>query len=191
MSELNYIVRDIQRRLSNMVKRGRVHSVDFSKTPPRVRVEYAENAVTGWLPWVSGLASVKGRTDWNPLSIGEQVLIVSESGDLSSGVVIGSLLDSTNTPPSHSEFEHMTQFDDGTSFSYNRKTHELKVDIKGALSLSTSGKLDISVEGDAYISSLGAVSVESKDSLSINSGGDIDIEAEGNLSLKGTRIDLN
>ncbi len=191
MNDLNYIVRDLQRRLSNMIKRGRVHSVDFSKTPPRVRVEYAKDAVTGWLPWVSGLASSKGRTDWNPLSVGEQVLIVSESGDLSAGVVIGSLLDSTNVPPSTSGSEHVTQFDDGTRLAYDREHHSLSIVVQGAVTISSTGNLNASVDGDATFTVKGAATVESQDSLTLNAAGDIGIEAKGNLTLKGTRIDIN
>ncbi|ENB2053111.1 phage baseplate assembly protein V, partial [Vibrio fluvialis] len=63
MSDLDFIVRDLQRRLANMIRRGKVHSVDFTQTPPRVRVDYGVNndngqpAITDWLPWISGRAS--------------------------------------------------------------------------------------------------------------------------------------
>ncbi|MCL1124160.1 phage baseplate assembly protein V [Shewanella surugensis] len=128
MSDLHYIVRELQRRVANMVRRGRVHSVDFGQMPPRVRVEYAPNAVTAWLPWISGRASTY-KQDWEPLVIGEAVLILSESGDLAAGVVIPSIADSITIVPSTSEFEHVSQYQDGTKLVYNRDSHKLTITI--------------------------------------------------------------
>ncbi|GAB3528665.1 phage baseplate assembly protein V [Photobacterium alginatilyticum] len=127
--EMNYIVRDMQRRMANMIKRGRVHSVDFKQKPPRVRVEYAKGAVTGWLPWVSGRASSKHRVDWEPLAVGEQVIILSESGELSAGVVIPALSDAKSPVPSTSTDEHVSRYEDGTEISYNRASHKLTITI--------------------------------------------------------------
>ncbi|CAG9297584.1 phage baseplate assembly protein V [Celerinatantimonas diazotrophica] len=167
MSDESQILRDIQRRLSNLVRKGRVHSVDFTQTPPRVRVEYAPRATTTWLPWVGGRASSQSRTDWEPLAVGEQCLILSQSGELSAGVVLPAMLDSQSPPPSTSADEHVTQYADGTQTRYNRKTHQLSVMVKG----------DVSVQCD--------------NNLSCQAGGDITLSATGNMKLKAARIDLN
>lgn len=129
MSELNYIVRDLQRRQANMIRRGRVHSVDFSQSPPRVRVEYAKGAVTAWLPWVSGRASKSSRSDWEPLAVGEQVIILSESGELAAGVVIPSLPDASSPVPSTSPDEHVSRYADGTEVIYNRAKHKFTITL--------------------------------------------------------------
>ncbi len=129
MKEFNYIVRDLQRRMANMIRRGRVHSVDFEQSPPRVKVEYEKGAVTGWLPWISGRESNKHRTDWEPLAIGEQVIILSESGELSAGVVLPSLPDATSPVPSTSPDEHVSRYEDGTEINYNRASHKLTITI--------------------------------------------------------------
>ncbi|WP_273859588.1 phage baseplate assembly protein V [Photobacterium sp. GSS17] len=129
MSELNYIVRDLQRRMANMIRRGRVHSVDFTQLPPRVRVEYAKGAVTAWLPWVSGRASKSSRSDWEPLAVGEQVIILSESGELAAGVVIPSLADASSPVPSTSPDEHVSRYTDGTEIKYNRAEHKLTISL--------------------------------------------------------------
>ncbi|MEI8631426.1 phage baseplate assembly protein V [Vibrio sp. PP-XX7] len=112
-----------------MIRRGRVHGVDFSQTPPRVQVAYDADllsdqpAVSGWLPWVSGRAASTSRTDWEPLAVGEQVLILSESGDLSAGVVVPSLADATNVVPEISPDIHVSRYADGTTLSYDRAGH--------------------------------------------------------------------
>lgn len=148
MIDLNYIVRDLQQRIANVIRRGRIHSVDFEQSPPRVKVEYEKGAVTGWLPWISGRESSKHRTDWEPLAIGEQVIILSESGDLSSGVVVPSLPDATSPVPSTSPDEHVSRYEDGTTFSYNRKTHTFSIDVKGDVVVNATGDIKATATGD-------------------------------------------
>ena len=143
MSEMEYIVADLQRRLANMIRRGKVHSVDFAQTPPRVRVEYAEGAITAWLPFISARQSVASASTWQPLAVGEGVMIFSESGDLALGIVLPSIPDATNTPPSNSPDEHITKYSDGTLIKYDRAAHALTVDVVGPVSLTASDSVDL------------------------------------------------
>ncbi|HCE4720321.1 TPA: phage baseplate assembly protein V [Vibrio parahaemolyticus] len=207
MKEFNYIVRDLQRRMANMIRRGRVHSVDFEQSPPRVKVEYEKGAVTGWLPWISGRESNKHRTDWEPLAIGEQVIILSESGELSAGVVLPSLPDVTSPVPSTSPDEHVSRYEDGTTFTYNRKTHTLSIDVQGDANLHTTGNVTAHIEGTADVTVAKATTVktdatlkvEAVQDLSIKTGGNmvldasgnVDIKAGGNVKVTGSRVDLN
>ncbi|MFA0194476.1 phage baseplate assembly protein V [Vibrio artabrorum] len=207
MSDLPYIVRDLQRRMANMIRRGRVHSVDFEQSPPRVKVEYEKGAVTGWLPWISGRESNKHRTDWEPLAIGEQVIILSESGELSSGVVLPSLPDATSPVPSTSPDEHVSRYEDGTTFTYNRKTHTLSIDVQGDANLHTTGNVTAHIEGTADVTVSKATTVKTDATLNVeaakdlniktstnmvlDASGNIDINAGGNVKVTGTRIDWN
>ena len=198
-----------------MIRRGRVHSVDFEQSPPRIKVEYEKDAVTGWLPWISGRESNKHRTDWEPLAIGEQVIILSESGELSSGVVIPSLPDATSPVPSTSPDEHVSRYEDGTTFIYNRKTHTLTIDVQGDVNFHATGNVTSHIEGNmsAQIDGTADVTVakattvktdatlhvESAQDLSIKAGanmaldasGNVDIKAGGNVKVTGSRVDLN
>ncbi|MEF1312046.1 phage baseplate assembly protein V [Vibrio mytili] len=199
MSDLNYIVRDLQRRMANMIRRGRVHSVDFEQSPPRVKVEYEKGAVTGWLPWISGRESNKHRTDWEPLAIGEQVIILSESGELSAGVVLPSLPDATSPVPSTSPDEHVSRYEDGTSFIYNRKTHTRTVDVQGDVILHATGNVTAHIEGNmsaqidgtADVTVTNDVSIKTSANMVLDADGNIDIKAGGNVKVTGSRVDLN
>lgn len=215
MSDLDYIVRDLQRRMANMIRRGRVHSVDFEQSPPRVKVEYEKDAVTGWLPWISGRESSKHRTDWEPLAIGEQVIILSESGDLSAGVVIPSLPDASSPVPSTSPDEHVSRYEDGTTFTYNRKTHTLTIDVQGDVNFHATGNVTSHIEGNmsaqidgtadvtvakaTTVKTDATLKVEAVQDLSIKTGanmvldasGNVDIKAGGNVKVTGSRVDLN
>ncbi|MDW2310628.1 phage baseplate assembly protein V [Vibrio sp. 1075] len=207
MSDFPYIVRDLQRRMANMIRRGRVHSVDFEQSPPRVKVEYEKNAVTGWLPWISGRESNQHRTDWEPLAIGEQVIILSESGELSAGVVLPSLPDATSPVPSTSPDEHVSRYEDGTTFTYNRKTHTLSIDVQGDANLHTTGNVTAHIEGTADVTVAKATTVKTDATLNVeaakdlniktstnmvlDASGNVDIKAGGNVKVTGTRIDWN
>ena len=183
MSDLNYIVRDLQRRMANMIRRGRVHSVDFEQSPPRVKVEYEKNAVTGWLPWISGRESNQHRTDWEPLAIGEQVIILSESGDLSAGVVLPSLPDATSPVPSTSPDEHVSRYEDGTTFTYNRKTHTLSIDVQGDANLHTTGNVTAHIEGTADVTVAKATTVKTDATLNVEAAKDLNIKTSTNMVL--------
>jgi phage baseplate assembly protein V len=61
--------------------------------------------LTGWLPWAE-IAAGANRTH-NPPSIGQQVQILSESGDLRDGVIQGSVNSAANGRPSSKGDEHV------------------------------------------------------------------------------------
>ncbi|WP_417536830.1 phage baseplate assembly protein V [Methylophaga sp.] len=148
--QIELIVSDMQRRLSNMIKRGKVHSVDFSQTPPRVKVEYEAGAITAWLPFVSSRQSIISKSKWEPLSVGEGVMVFSESGDMSLGVVFPATADGTNVPPSTSPDEHVTKYSDGSLVKYDRSSHQLTVNVVGAISVSCKSA-DVTASGDVTV----------------------------------------
>ncbi|MEL0625022.1 phage baseplate assembly protein V [Marinomonas arenicola] len=182
MSDLDYIVRDLQRRLANMIRRGKVHSVDFSQTPPRVRVEYAAGAVTGWLPFVGSRQSVDSKSTWEPLAVGEGVMIFSESGELSMGVVMPSVPDATNVPPSISPNEHVTKYSDGTMVKYDRAAGKLTVDVVSDVELIAANKVSVQC---------GSADVNASAGVSVNAGGDVSVSAGGDVLADGSSIKLN
>jgi len=93
---------EIERRLAGLVWIGRLYDVLYD--PPRARVLYGEDdfwppihenpfqpvqEVTNWLPWLTD----RGMNDrsWTPPEEGEQVLVLSPSGDREQGVILGAL----------------------------------------------------------------------------------------------------
>lgn len=75
---------DMQRRLANLFRVGRITEVDRAKG--RVKVSF-HGVTSPWLPWQTARAgAVK---NWSPPAVGEQVCVVSPSGELGSGFVMG------------------------------------------------------------------------------------------------------
>lgn len=171
-SELDYVVRDLQRRIANMIRRGTIHSVDFDAVPPRVRVEYAKEVVSGWLPWVAGRTG--HAASWEPIKVGESVLILSESGELSAGVVVPSISTIEMVLPDNKASTHVTRYEDGTTVTYDREAHKLTVDVVGPVHLEADEK----------------ISVQCKEAT-VNADQTIKVTAGSMITADGSQIKLN
>lgn len=111
---------DLARRLENLIRIGTIAEVDVADiTGPRVRVKDGE-LLTGWLPF--GAMRAGTARVWSVPTVGEQVLVLSPSGDMASAVVFGSLYSATTPAPSTDPHEHIIDFADGTRFSHNDAT---------------------------------------------------------------------
>jgi hypothetical protein len=97
---------DMRRRLSELERRagsqgrtGVVTQVDAANGLARVQLTDGDTPMlTGWIPW-SEAAAGANKTH-NPPSVGQQVKIASESGDLHDASIQGSLNSDANGRPS-------------------------------------------------------------------------------------------
>ena len=78
---------ELQRRLDNLLRFGTVTELDHKAA--RARVQCAGN-LTAWLRWFAPAAG-QDDTEWRPPSLGEQVMILSPSGELRAGVILSGL----------------------------------------------------------------------------------------------------
>lgn len=106
MSGLHEELDDMRRRLSELERRirsqsrtGVVAEVDPAGGVARVRLQDGEKPfLTGWIPWEE--ASAGANKTHNPPSVGQQVKVYSESGDLHDATIQGSLNSDANGRPS-------------------------------------------------------------------------------------------
>jgi phage baseplate assembly protein V len=111
---------DLQRRLENLVRIGTIAQVDLTDAAaPRVRVQDGE-LLTNWLPF--GTLRAGTARVWSAPTVGEQVIMLSPSGELASAVVFGSLFCAGIQAPSTDPHEHVIDFADGTRVSHNDAT---------------------------------------------------------------------
>ncbi|MFV0410240.1 MAG: phage baseplate assembly protein V, partial [Paracoccus sp. (in: a-proteobacteria)] len=104
------------RRLSNVAEMGVVEAVDYAN-PPRARVRVGE-LLTGWLRM--GAMRAGGDKDWAVYEIGEEVLVVSASGDLRHGVIVCAINNGTNPGNAASADIRRTDFGNGSFVEHNR-----------------------------------------------------------------------
>ena len=82
----------LSRLIENLIRLGSVAEVDHGslqdKRPARVRIQ-SDALLTGWLHWTTLRAGT--IRDWDPPTVGEQVLVLSSSGQTAHGIAISGL----------------------------------------------------------------------------------------------------
>ena len=103
---------ELQRRLANLFRVGKVVEVD--RAAARVKVQF-QGVTTAWLPWMTGRAgAVK---DWNPPSVGEQVCVCSPAGELDAAFIMpGSINYESNPAPTTGENVYRLDIPSGGTF---------------------------------------------------------------------------
>jgi phage baseplate assembly protein V len=92
---------DLQQRLANLMRVGRVHSVDYEAA--RLRVSFGKDGtnVSGWVPWMTSRAGA--TREWNPPAVGEQVVLMAPSGQDNSGFALPGGIYQTDSPANGNE----------------------------------------------------------------------------------------
>jgi phage baseplate assembly protein gpV len=83
VAELVRRVEESERRLTNVVRPGRVTEVDAQKGLVKLSYAKDENDADVVSPWIRWQERAGGIKTWTPPSVGEQVLMFSPSGDIS------------------------------------------------------------------------------------------------------------
>ena len=155
---------DLQRRLANIVRIGTVTAINHADA--RVKVTF-DGVTSPWLPWATGRAgAVK---DWSPPSIGEQVCILSPTGELGAGFVMagGINSDAHGSPDSRAD---VYRIDVPSGGAY-------EVHVGGAVILADNGKIQLLVGGSTFKIIGGKVTFD----------GDLEVTGDvkaGSISLK-------
>jgi phage baseplate assembly protein V len=151
---------DHARRIESLIRLGTVAEVDHARARCRVT---SGSLTTDWLPWLA-LRAGTTRT-WNPPTVGEQVLVLSPSGETAAGVVLIGIYSDTAKPPSNEPAEDVRLYPDGARIRYNHATGALEATgVKTAL-VQASGHCtldtplttitgDLVVEGKATVRGL-------------------------------------
>lgn len=129
MNEGEYSLGEMDRRLGNALRFGRVAQVDVATG--QVKVDLGD-LVTDWVPWTTPRAG--NDRVWSTPDVGEQVVLVSP-GDPSQGVVIGSLFQDSAPANGNQGKDRRITFADGTVVEFDRTGSVLNVQVNAAGSL--------------------------------------------------------
>lgn len=135
-------ITDLTRRLENLIRLGTIAAVDHATARCRVTTG---GITTGWLPWLSQRAGAD--REWNPPTEGEQVLLVSTSGQLANGVAITGLF--SDLIPANGERAglHRTTYRDGAVIEYDSIAHHLRAILPPAGTTELESLGGISIKG--------------------------------------------
>lgn len=149
MSKLEFEVTELHRRLANVIRLGRVMECNYQEVIPRVRVRIGE-IETAWLPVLSARAG--GDRSWWPLSVNEQVVVLSLSGDLAQGIVLGALSQRAFPAAGNEGHVHRVVYGDGAVIEYDKETHALKAQLPAGGTAELHADGGIKVVGDLNVS---------------------------------------
>lgn len=140
-------IAELNRRLDNLIRYGVIEQVDFATDPvqPRVRVKTGE-ILTKWIP----IATVRANADaeHDPVQVGEHVILLAPSGQLTQAVVIGKLFSNDHPSPDTSATNHRRKYRDGAVIEYDTKTHHLNATLPGCGTVNLIATGGINIHGN-------------------------------------------
>jgi phage baseplate assembly protein V len=131
---------ELARLIENLVRLGTVAAVQVQ--PPRVRVNTG-NITTIWLPWLALRAGTS--KEWDPPTVGEQVVLLSPSGVLAQGVALVGLFSDANPANGDREGLHRRTYPDGAVVEYDFVAHVLQATLPegGVTNIVSTGGINI------------------------------------------------
>lgn len=115
---------EADRRLANLIRVGVIADVDLVNA--LATVDLGE-VITDWLPWLTHRAG-GDRTWWAP-DAGEQVIVLSPSGELAQGVILPGIYQDDHPQNGNTANIHRTTYSDGSVVEYDRAVHRLTVTV--------------------------------------------------------------
>ncbi|WP_151806611.1 phage baseplate assembly protein V [Acinetobacter bereziniae] len=123
---MSYANANMDRMLGDLIRYGRIESVDFETMT--AAVDFDGLLVTG-LEWAKSRAG--DDRSGNAPSEGEQVCVLSPSGDIAQGVIAFSI-SQEKFPNPNKNANPKTIYVDGTYIEYDKQSHTLTVDASQA-----------------------------------------------------------
>lgn len=139
---------------TDIVRVGTVAEVD-PEIRALVRVQVLDR-LSDWMPVLMFANSFKRR--WEPMRVGEQVMIFSPDGDPDGGFVVRGIFHTPECkePDGAGESVEVTEYEDGTVITYDTEAKVLSVTLAGDASVQIGGAANITVTGDAVIEAANA-----------------------------------
>lgn len=106
----DYHLAELERRLANVVRVGTIQAVENGKVRVRIGTDpEGKPVLTPWLPWTERAGRIK---TWVPPSAGEQVRVISPSGDVAQGWIDCGGFSDANPAPSNDGDAHVETIGD-------------------------------------------------------------------------------
>ncbi|GHU19839.1 hypothetical protein FACS189472_10210 [Alphaproteobacteria bacterium] len=172
---------DLFRRVANLIRIGKVSEVNGAQ----VKVEIGK-VKTNWLP----IVSTAGDTScWIPISVGEQVVVLSPFGEISQSVVLRSIHYNTYNAP---ENKNDILFNAKTDVKANGEK-KLEASFENGIELKTNDTYIYVHDGNVLLKSGNASITIDNNQIEISSGNSgITLSSSGiQLSCGASSIDMS
>ena len=121
---------ELARRLANIVRFGTVAEVDHDAYRLRARYDTDDTGapiLTAPIPWVA-LRAGDDAEWWSP-DVGEQLVLLSPSGELTQAIALPALYSNAKPAPSADPDKRVTRYSDGAVYEYDRNTHRYSITL--------------------------------------------------------------
>lgn len=165
---------DLARRVANIIRLGKI--VEIKDAQAKVAIG---KVITNWLP----ILSIAGNTIcWIPISVGEQVMVISPYGEMSQAVVLRSInYNNFPAPANKGEVSFASKNDvkatgtEGLHVSFDNgielKTGDVSISLSNGEIVLKSGDASIKVSSSGIHLSCGSSAIDISDnSIALNSG---------------------
>jgi phage baseplate assembly protein V len=136
---------DIPDRIGNMLRYGRIASVDLSAGRITVAVGEIETQPIRWATGGSG-----GTRVWSRPKIGEQVVLLCPDGDITGAFAMRGL-DCDAFPPLGDPDRELVEFEDGATIGYDPDAHALAVVLPAGAIVSIVAPGGVTIDTDVRI----------------------------------------
>jgi len=196
----NFTLSDIERRLANLIRLGTIEQLDEQSAKVRVR---SGGILTDWLKWRTQRAGPD--SDWWAPEPGEQVIMLSPSGETNQALVLGSINSNHFPCPATRKTLHRIAYQDGTTKDYDRQSSTDRVTYPdgtfieynataGTYTVSTASGTEITINaasGDVTAEIAGSLTATVSDAIKATAGSSADISAPtvnitGDVTITGS-----
>ncbi|MCY7295107.1 phage baseplate assembly protein V [Alteromonas sp. a30] len=194
-SSTPFNVAELNRKMAGLVRFCKVLELGEEEFVGRVKVSDGDLQST-WLAYAVQRAA--HNIHWQPLDVGEYVVVLCPNGDFSQGVIIGSLYQGEFPAPQDNAEQTQQLFKDGTSFIFDRAESHFHIAMApdGTIHIEVSGGAtidgpvtingNVNINGDTHI--VGTTSVDGDVSATKNIHSDAQISATD--EVKGGGVSL-
>nr|BDD47144.1 baseplate assembly protein [Saccharospirillaceae bacterium] len=175
---------ELLRLINNLIRVGTVTEVDGN----RASIATGDNTVP-MRPWLTHHAG-EDATWWAP-SVGEQVVLLSPTGDLNQAIILPALYQDEFPAPETDPGIRTTQYRDGTTVQHNLKEKTLSIAPAGDVTIEIAGECLLHAMGNVEVVADGDATVSAQGNGALAANGNVDVEAGGILNLSGTMVNLN
>ncbi len=194
-----YQAAEVDRRVSNVVRIGTVNAVDLPNAQARVQLD--EAWITDYLPWAE-IAGDAVKT-WAPPSVGDQVVVLSPSGDPGCGLILRGIFSAAQPAPSNvATLTILGKWKDGALDQYDAatKTRTVSIPAGGHLIAQVGASTQLLVDDGTVTIKAGSAQIVLQDGhvtvqadhVTVTSG-DVELGASGGQAVArvGDSVDLS
>jgi len=137
-------MKDTQRAIQNLIQFGTITQTKVSDGKMLARVKVDDDRETNFFPVQTFGNSFKRKAE--PIRANEQVMVLCPKGNADVGVILRGLLNvHCEEPDEYSDTKEVTEYEDGTTISYDTESSTLEVSCVGDIEIISTG--DISLRG--------------------------------------------